>query len=46
FAGEDVGQITGTGSPTSKAFRVMRFMLRRKPVSALSCLPSLIRAGI
>ncbi|KAB3543734.1 MAG: NAD(P)/FAD-dependent oxidoreductase [ANME-2 cluster archaeon] len=46
FAGEDVNQITGTGSPTSKAFRVMRFMLRRKPVSALSCLPSLIRAGI
>ncbi|MBA1343155.1 MAG: Digeranylgeranylglycerophospholipid reductase [ANME-2 cluster archaeon] len=46
FAGEDVGQIVGTGSPTSKAFRVMRFMLRRKPVSALSCLPSLIRAGI
>jgi len=46
FAGEEVGQITGTGSPTSKAFRVMRFMLRRKPVSALSCLPSLIRAGI
>jgi len=46
FAGEDVGQIVGTGSPTSKAFRVMRFMLRRKPVSALSCLPSIIRAGI
>jgi len=46
FAGEDVGQITGTGSPTSKAFRVMRFMLRRKPVSALSCLPAIIRAGI
>ena len=46
FAGEDVNQITGTGSPASKAFRVMRFMLRRKPVSALSCLPSLIRAGI
>ena len=46
FAGEDVGQIVGTGSPASKAFRVMRFMLRRKPVSALSCLPSLIRAGI
>lgn len=46
FAGEDVNQITGTGSPTSKAFRVMRFMLRRKPVSAFSCLPSLIRAGI
>jgi flavin-dependent dehydrogenase len=46
FAGEDVGKITGTGSPTSKAFRVMRFMLRRKPVSALSCLPSIIRAGI
>jgi len=46
FAGEDVGQIVGTGSPTSKAFRVMRFMLRRKPFSALSCLPSLIRAGI
>jgi len=46
FAGEDVGQITGTGSPASKAFRVMRFMLQKKPVSALSCLPSLIRAGI
>ena len=46
FAGEDVGQIVGTGSPTSKAFRVMRFMLRRKPVSALSCLPAIIRAGI
>ena len=46
FAGEDVNQITGTGSPTSKAFRVMRFMLRRKPVSALSCLPAIIRAGI
>ena len=46
FAGENVNRITGTGSPTSKAFRVMRFMLRRKPVSALSCLPSIIRAGI
>ncbi|MEA1869196.1 MAG: NAD(P)/FAD-dependent oxidoreductase [Euryarchaeota archaeon] len=46
FAGEDVGQIVGTGSPASKAFRVMRFMLRRKPVSALSCLPAIIRAGI
>lgn len=46
FAGEDVNQIVGTGSPISKAFRVMRFMLRRKPVSALSCLPSIIRAGI
>ncbi len=46
FAGEDVGQIVGTGSPTSKAFRVMRFMLQKKPVAALSCLPSLIRAGI
>ncbi len=46
FAGEDVNQITGTGSPASKAVRVMRFMLRRKPVSALSCLPAIIRAGI
>jgi flavin-dependent dehydrogenase len=46
FAGEDVGQIVGTGSPTSKAVRVMRFMLRRKPFSALSCLPAIIRAGI
>jgi len=46
FAGEDVGQIVGTGSPTSKAVRVMRFMLRRKPISALSCLPASIRDGI
>jgi flavin-dependent dehydrogenase len=46
FAGEDVNRIIGTGSPAYKAVRVMRFMLRRKPVSALSCLPSLIRAGI
>ena len=46
FAGEDVNRIIGTGSPASKAVRVMGFMLRRKPVSALSCLPSIIRAGI
>ena len=46
FAGEDVNRIVGTGSPVSKAVRVMRFMLRRKPVSALSCLPAIIRAGI
>lgn len=46
FAGADVNRIIGTGTPISKAFRVMRFMLRRRPVSALSCIPSVIKAGI
>ncbi len=46
FAGADINRIVGTGTPISKAFRVMRFMLRRRPVSALSCIPSVIKAGI
>ena len=46
FADADVQQVVGTGSPMSRAFHVMMFMLKKKPISALSCLPPLIRAGI
>lgn len=46
FADGGVTRIAGTGTPISKAIRVARFMLRKKPKTALSCLTHLIRAGI
>ncbi len=45
FAGVDVQQLVGSGSPVTKAIRVMRFMLQERPRSALSCLAPIIKAG-
>ncbi|HIE32128.1 MAG TPA: NAD(P)/FAD-dependent oxidoreductase [Methanosarcinales archaeon] len=46
FAGVNLSRVTGAGSPRSQAIRVMRFMLRKEPKTALSLLSPLIRSGI
>lgn len=46
FTDVNLTRVTGTGSPRSQAIRVMRFMLRKDPKTALSLLAPLIRAGI